>query len=225
VPLINLLEHDEERVLLAQTQGTPTERKPRLAAAEPALTADFSYIAAGYALIAFGWLVAWLLWKWRDPAGFMPPADVTVFAPLYIFAQAIERVLEPFSKYLGAASPPAGNGPAKVKKDAAMFNVLNAIASGDAETAAKWKTVVDPIRRNTAVITWAGATVLGTLASGVFGIFLLRAVGFAGMPEEVDMIITGLAIGSGTKPLHDLISNLQKAKENREDPPEAGGSA
>jgi hypothetical protein len=33
-------------------------------------------------------------------------------------------------------------------------------------------------------------------------------------------VISGLAVGSGTKPLHDLISSLQKAKEEREDPPE-----
>ena len=32
--------------------------------------------------------------------------------------------------------------------------------------------------------------------------------------------MTGLAIGGGTKPLHDLISNLQAAKEDKKDPKE-----
>ena len=53
---------------------------------------------------------------------------------------------------------------------------------------------------------------------------IVGAIGFPGMPAQVDMLVTGLAIGSGTKPLHDLISSLQKSKENREDPPELTGS-
>jgi hypothetical protein len=48
----------------------------------------------------------------------------------------------------------------------------------------------------------------------------VRLVGLTGVPEEVDLVLSGLAVGSGTKPLHDLISNLQKAKEDTEDPPE-----
>lgn len=48
----------------------------------------------------------------------------------------------------------------------------------------------------------------------------LDAIGFEGTPAPVDIVISGLAVGSGTKPLHDLISSLQKAKEEREDPPE-----
>src|SRR5438477_102182 len=50
-----------------------------------------------------------------------------------------------------------------------------------------------------------------------------RAIGFD-IPAEVDMAVTGIAIGSGTKPLHDLISNLQKSKEKKEDPKETGGT-
>jgi hypothetical protein len=186
------------------------------------VAADFAYVVGGYALIGVGWLAAWLLWKWREPIPYVPAAGVTAFAPLYIFAQAIERILEPFSQYLGGASGPAGQS---VGKETAMANVLTAIADGQAQAAADWKRIVDQVRKNTAVITWAVATVLGTLASGLFGVFLVKAIGFRGMPPEVDMIVTGLAIGSGTKPLHDLISNIQKAKESKEDPREAGGSS
>lgn len=55
---------------------------------------------------------------------------------------------------------------------------------------------------------------------GLFGILLLRLVGLKGVPAECDIVLTGLAVGSGTKPLHDLISNVQKAKDQKEDPEE-----
>jgi hypothetical protein len=55
---------------------------------------------------------------------------------------------------------------------------------------------------------------------GSFGIFLLAACGFD-VPEFWDIALTGLAIGSGTKPLHDLIGNIQKAGNERSDPPQA----
>jgi len=45
------------------------------------------------------------------------------------------------------------------------------------------------------------------------------SLGWKGCPPR-SIALTGLAVGSGTKPLHDLISDVQKAKEQREDPPE-----
>lgn len=47
------------------------------------------------------------------------------------------------------------------------------------------------------------------LASGGFGLFLLRAVNAPHVPVWIDVIVTGLVLGAGTKPLHDLITNLQ----------------
>jgi hypothetical protein len=40
----------------------------------------------------------------------------------------------------------------------------------------------------------------------------------AGIRHMIDLLVTGLAIGGGTKPLHDLISNLQAAKIQKKDP-------
>lgn len=60
---------------------------------------------------------------------------------------------------------------------------------------------------------WAAACFLAMLACGGLGIFLLHAVGLSTVPPAVDIGITGLAIGSGTKPLHDLIANIQKSSD------------
>ena len=57
---------------------------------------------------------------------------------------------------------------------------------------------------------------LAMLASGSLGLLLLRSVGLTGAPVWADIFVTGLAIGSGTKPLHDLISNLQQSSSQKE---------
>ena len=76
-----------------------------------------------------------------------------------------------------------------------------------------------------AVMMWATASVLAMVVCAFLGIFLLRSVetptsgqdrhhlvGFK--PGEdpdrlLDLLVTGLVVGAGTKPLHDLISQIQ----------------
>ena len=72
---------------------------------------------------------------------------------------------------------------------------------------------------------------------GTLGLYLLHVVGLRGdglrggwglgrrRPDcqwesvtMLDILVPGLAIGGGTDPLHDLISNLQAAKDNKKDP-------
>jgi len=72
------------------------------------------------------------------------------------------------------------------------------------------------VRHNRAVVMWAIASFLAMLASGSLGLMLLRSVGLTGAPAWADIFVTGLAIGSGTKPLHDLISNLQQSSSQKE---------
>jgi len=45
---------------------------------------------------------------------------------------------------------------------------------------------------------------------------VLKSVGLNGVPPAVDILVTGLAIGSGTEPLHDLISNMQQSSSQKE---------
>lgn len=199
---------------------------PKPAAAKPpAATADLDFIIASYLLMVVGAFAGWGLWHAAGTPSFVALAGVSTFAPLYVFAQSIERLLEPFATFFGGADAthvePGATG---VKKPEAVLMRAEAIVDQDPDRAADWAGVVDKIRHNTAVLTWAIASVLGMLASGGFGILLLHRIGFTSMRPSFDIAITGLAIGSGTKPLHDLISNLQKAKEQREDPRETGGA-
>jgi hypothetical protein len=181
-----------------------------------------------YVIVAAGAVAAILLWKWRDPAPFIAGAGVSVFGPLYILAQTIERVVEPLTKYVSTKNPDAHTYSgekttvpgARVRKNVAIHNVNQALVAQDAQLAANWQAVVDRIRKNTSVIAWTLASVLGMLLCGLFGLFMLRLVGLAGVPTPVDIVITGVAIGSGTGPLHDLITNVQTSKAQKQDPPE-----
>jgi hypothetical protein len=186
------------------------------AAKKPAVTADPAFIAGAYVILILGAALGISLWYILDPEPFVPGAGLSIFAPLYILAQSIERLLEPFATYLGSAS---ADGEMTRKPDA-KEKVYDALVNDDADLAATWQRVVDRIRRNTTVITWAVASFIGMAVCGALGILFLRAIGFAGTPAAVDVVISGLAVGSGTKPLHDLISSIQKANEEREDPPE-----
>lgn len=85
-----------------------------------------------------------------------------------------------------------------------------------------------------AVLMWAVATLLAMLSCAALGIFLLRSVetttttgkaapskGHASLPTPakdpnrvLDLLATGLVVGAGTKPLHDLITQIQTSSSN-----------
>jgi hypothetical protein len=62
------------------------------------------------------------------------------------------------------------------------------------------------------VASYLIASLLGMLSSGYLGMFLLRVIGVTTAPLWMDIAVTGLAVGAGTKPLHDLISKIEKSK-------------
>ena len=62
-----------------------------------------------------------------------------------------------------------------------------------------------------AVWLWIVASVLGvglalSLKLGFFG-----ASGFAGVKPTLDYVLSGIALGGGTKPVHDIIAYIEKA--------------
>jgi hypothetical protein len=47
----------------------------------------------------------------------------------------------------------------------------------------------------------------------------VRADGSGQPPFWADLLVTGLVVGAGTKPLHDLVSNIERVKNGKQDPP------
>jgi hypothetical protein len=122
--------------------------------------------------------------------------------------------------------------PAAVAQRAAETLQAAAAAQKDAAVAQKEH---HHSQANRAVLMWATAAVLAMLACASLGIFLLRSIETpsavkgsaasasvrsssaapsAPSPAKnpnrlLDLLVTGLVVGAGTKPLHDLISQIQ----------------
>ncbi len=81
-----------------------------------------------------------------------------------------------------------------------------------------------------AVLMWATASVLAMLVCAAAGVFLLRSVEAPrpaqtsaassapapanGPNRALDLLVTGLVVGAGTKPLHDLITQIQTSSSS-----------
>jgi membrane protease YdiL (CAAX protease family) len=116
-------------------------------------------------------------------------ANFALFAGFFVVAAAIERFIEPFSPALPCMKP-----------DRALY-------------------------------AFSIALVLGVIVSAVFGLYFMEAIGVQiaqPVPRNgvtttmltssgqkivrgLDIFITALVIAGGTKPLHDLITAIQKA--------------
>ena len=62
------------------------------------------------------------------------------------------------------------------------------------------------------------ATGLGFLLCAVLNITLMQAVranGSGQPPFWADLLVTGLVVGAGTKPLHDLVANIEHGKSGK----------
>jgi hypothetical protein len=153
----------------------------------------------------------------RAPASPTPAAGLTVFAVFFVAAAAIERLLEPIAALMPntteqktiakTAVVAAGNKTASVAASTtpaaltAAQTALNDAANevDGANWSTYWKTVS----------LWAIATVIAMLGSAFLKLYFLHAVGIAAGPRPVEILSTGLIIGAGTKPLHDLVDMLQ----------------
>jgi len=62
------------------------------------------------------------------------------------------------------------------------------------------------------VIFWAMATTVAMLASASLHLYFLRTVGVSSAARWLEILATGLIIGAGTKPLHDLTAALSARK-------------
>jgi hypothetical protein len=147
------------------------------------------------------------------------PLDVdsfAVFAPVFFAAQAIERLLQPLAAVLLPTR--------ELKEDLKRAREAKLAASpAKRPTLAdeEWRTArkLRKRRSDRELIFFMIATGTSCVLAGLFGLGILDAMGPAedeltGFVAALDVAMTGIVIGAGTKPLHDLIERVQKAKEN-----------
>lgn len=132
----------------------------------------------------------------------------SAFAGMFVLALAIERLLEPFSRYLGPDTDPL-----KQQRD-------EAAVGGTSDLAAK-QAALQRGRQLTAIVVWGVAAACGFFLCSALDITLLEAIRApeSGQPPFwADLLVTGLVVSAGTKPLHDLVTSLQKSKDAKQDP-------
>lgn len=112
-------------------------------------------------------------------------ADLALFAGFYVGALVIERTAELVTPLVPWWTPPGADDAAKAAH----------------------------VKADRAVVMLGLTFVAGTILSALLGLFFLKAIGMQ-VSHTVDVIVTGLAIAAGTKPLHDFITLLQ----NRDTP-------
>lgn len=183
-------------------------KPPQPAPATPTAAPHTSVVVLGYlAVVAFSFIAAGLvLDEGIEISLSVKTDDFEWFAVLYVAAQAIERLLEPIMGMIKSE-------PAAVAKSAV------ATAAEGPDKALK-QTELAQVQADRAVIAWAIASSLALVLCGFLHLGILESlatVSAEGSSKEafevVNVIITGLVIGAGTKPLHDLISRIEKSKE------------
>ena len=164
---------------------------------------QFGYTALGLGFATVAFLIAWR-WHGSRLSTYRIDNQWSALTGLFILALAIERALEPFSRKLGPDTTKAKHECDAPDREAS-----------DAEC----QSAIEMCRRLTAVVTWGVATGLSFLLCAKLNITLLEAVAANGSgqpPFWADLLVTGLVVGAGTKPLHDLVSNIERGKRGKQ---------
>ncbi len=184
------------------------------AAAVPSLPANGLAVLVAFGLLAAGTFGAYELNYWRPTATFRMGANMSAFGGLFVFSAAVERLLEPITQWL----PGRRSRGDYERMIAAVANRHPVMGLTDVAEA---KARMDRMRANRTVLTWGLATGVSTIVAGAAGFNLLHMLAenaqWDGVTSWADSLITGLVVGSGTKPLHDVIARVQKGKERAED--------
>jgi hypothetical protein len=182
--------------------------------------ADPWAVAVAVCLLVLAFAVAHL---GKPPKG-ASPRVVTVeglnaFALFYVMAFVVERLMEPFASI--SALTPAHHEKARDQHLAVARSATDRTAQDDAlDAAAAEQAHVDRWRADRTLIVMGVATVIGAAFAAKLRLYFLVAVGVVPgtVSHGVNVFVTALVIGGGTKPLHDLITRIQKSKDDAKDP-------
>lgn len=139
------------------------------------------------------------------------------FAVFYIVAQVIERIVEFLKNGLGAYDKTRADIETHTIEIEHQKKIIDkTICSGENADAhyKKLNTLLRDKNKMDNQMVWhffVYTSILGILAAALLNIRFFELLMITSDPL-MDTIITGLVIGSGTKPLHDLIKCIENAK-------------
>jgi hypothetical protein len=178
-----------------------------------------------YGIVAAAIVIAVVLDLLSDITLTVRGDDFILLAVLYIVAQATERLVEPLMTNEKIAPQTdevkADLGDAKTGLTVATSRGESAKAeAAKATVVAKQKDLTEK-QQHRALVGWALSTSFALIVCGALSLGLIGSVS-TGAPisgtwkyifSAVDVVVTGFAVGAGTKPLHDLITRIEKSKE------------
>lgn len=196
------------------TGVTPTTHTFQVAASKAANPASLGVIIPSMVTVAAATVGMWFAYKYAiKPATIAIAKNYVPYAAVIAVAAALERLLEPLSQQImPSTAAKAQAAQSKTNAQAAAANPQMK-ATTDVQPmiqqAADHQAAVETLRTNRAVLFWAIASICGIGISGSFGLFLLQSIATGHVNSFLDLAVTGLTIGAGTKPTHDLITSLQ----------------
>lgn len=207
--------------MVAPTLHRPTDPEVSEATREFALWRRERVILTGLGVLVGSFLLAWAVHDaWFSGVTPVVESSFNAFAVLFVLALVVERLLQPFVPLLGPDTDEAkkilNEAVATLTPDSNLVEALTKAMTSEeelrdaAQSVAVAKSTVAESREQTSAIAWAVASGVGFLLSAVLGIGILDVILVSGAPAfPVDMAVTGMVIGAGTKPLNDLWTRLQ----------------
>src|SRR4051812_45620884 len=179
---------------VATVGADPTPSPGGEAAAVTTEPASLVSLITAFALVAAGGAGSWALYHFGVNADEIHLPDATaLFGVLFAFATAVERVLEPFARFM-----PGQHAKGQLEKAVAnMANKYHDATLDDLIQVAHAKSMVDRGRASRGLISWGIAVALATVASSSGGLYLLHSIagdGWQGIPVWIDAIITGVVV-------------------------------
>jgi hypothetical protein len=199
---------DEATVNLSSTPAWAANAE---AAAVVSKGASIVSVLGAFLLVAVGTGVAYTLIRWGNRANpFQIGDQVSAYAALLVFAGAVERILEPFSNLMPGTR-------ARGQYESAVAALANGNPGASLKGVATAKAKLDRALANRTVLMWGLATGVAAVVSAAGGFYVLHMIAspdwVSQIPTWVDALVTGLVVGTGTKPVHDLITKAQSARE------------
>lgn len=193
----------------------------------------------GFGLFVAGLVLAVYMFKKSGGPTYTPAVGVGAFSLFYVAAQSAERLTELILGVVDSWTkvPGLGKKSAVKARDEALVDAASASdeAKDEKETkAAEKQAEVDKVTTERTLVTFGLTALFGMALCAYADADFLTMLGMKFdlpgdtatrlLQETVQMAVTGLVVGGGSKALHDLISNLAKSSDAKSTPSETGGS-
>jgi hypothetical protein len=193
----------------------------KLKAVSTAITGVLASVSGLYRVGGALFGVAGILWVFfghTTSATYAVVTGTSVFAVLYVLAQAVERMVEWVVEGLSLIPDSPGDTKARAVRKLRQANSTtngnpDLSAFDDSETRATVEKTVDDKRADIRFLSHGLSILFCAIAVNWTNYGMMDSLGAHGLSNDLNRLITALAAAGGSKGLHELIGRAQVAKE------------